>query len=322
MASSTSSTTSSTSSVASNAMDGGKQIETGLVDFVPHPPSRMDAYAYLEEPMEMKFGSFHFRVGKEGSHRLMIPNPSGSSAVDSDFSGSSSSFGSGDDEISPSNFTKPASSGKLADIFGSMSFGSPADSNISSDSESVDSFDFIDKSTSTREVFADLYDGVTDLEEEDGIPIYHQVCAIGDSSRQEDETSEAFDDLGNPYIDPADLTRGLGTKYIGTTPREKRQLPQAAWDRASRAMNGTELMTTTATAEELQAYQYKLSRAGRELEKQRIILEQRKAAASASSARRAEQSRQSGTSDNHRAARTRGRSRLAHIPENEREHLI
>ncbi|KAK1646535.1 hypothetical protein QYE76_064340 [Lolium multiflorum] len=146
----------------------------------------------------------------------------------------------GDEEISPSSFTKPASSGKLADIFGSMSFGSSADSNISSDSESVDRFNFIDRSTSIREVFPDLYDGVTDPKEEDEIPIYHQVCAIGDSSRQEDDTSEAFDDLGNPYIDPADLTRGLGTKYIGTDPRQKLQLPQAAWDRASRAMDGTE----------------------------------------------------------------------------------
>ena len=54
-----------------------------------------------------------------------------------------------------------------------------------------------------------------------------------------------------------------------------------------------------------------------------MILQQRKAASSASSRRRAEQSRQSGTSgDNHRAARDRGRSRLQHIPEGEREHLI
>jgi hypothetical protein len=56
--------TSSTSSVGSNAMDRGKRIETDLVDFVPHPPSRVDAYAYLEEPMEMTFGRFHFRVRK------------------------------------------------------------------------------------------------------------------------------------------------------------------------------------------------------------------------------------------------------------------
>jgi hypothetical protein len=45
------------------------------------------------------------------------------------------------------------------------------------------------------------------------------------------------------------------------------QLPQAAWDRAAKALDGTEPMNTTATAEELQAYQYKLARAGRELEK-------------------------------------------------------
>jgi hypothetical protein len=129
--------------------------------------------------------------------------------------------------------------------------------------------------------------------------------------------------LGNPYIDPTDLTRGLGSKYIGPTPREKLQLPQVAWDRAARAMNGTEPMTTAATLEEMQAYQYKLARARREIEKENVILEQRKAAASASSMRRAELSRQSATSgDNRRAARDRGRSRLQHIPEHEREYLI
>jgi hypothetical protein len=88
-------------------------------------------------------------------------------------------------------------------------------------------------------------------------------------------------------------------------------------------MNDTDPMTTTATVEELQAYQYRLARAGRELKKQRVILEQRKVVASASSRRRAELSRQSGTSGyNHRAACDRGRSRPAHIPEYEREHLI
>jgi hypothetical protein len=83
---------------------------------------------------------------------------------------------------------------------------------------------------------------------------------------------EAFDDLSNPYIDPADLTRGTGDKYVGSIPREKVQVPQAAWDRAGRDMNGTERMTTTATTEELQAYQYRLARAGHALEKQRKIL--------------------------------------------------
>ena len=86
------------------------------------------------------------------------------------------------------------------------------------------------------------------------------------------------------------------------------QFPQAVWDRVARAIDGTEPMTVTATAEELQAYQYRLTRAGRELEKQTAELNRRKAAASASSRRRAELSRHSGTSEsNHRAARNRAR---------------
>ena len=82
-------------------------------------------------------------------------------------------------------------------------------------------------------------------------------------------------------------------------------------------------MTTSATLQELQAYQYRLARARREIEKAKVVLEQRKAAASASSARRANLSRQSGsTGDSHRAACARGRSRLANVPEHERENLI
>jgi hypothetical protein len=102
------------------------------------------------------------------------------------------------------------------------------------------------------------------------------------------------------------------------------QLPQEVWDRVARAIDGTEPMTTTATAEELQAYQYRLARARRELEKQKVELDRRKAAASESSRRRAELSRQSGTSggDSHRAARNRARSRLQHIPEAEKENLV
>ncbi|KAK1613221.1 hypothetical protein QYE76_036894 [Lolium multiflorum] len=253
--------TSSTSLVASNTMARGKHIETDLADFVPHPPSRVDAYAYLEEPMEMTFGRFHFRVGKEGSHRLKVPISSGSSAANSDTSESSSSFEIGTEEISSPHFTKSTTSGTLVKVFGSMFVGSSADSNISSDSDIIDIFDFIGKSTSVQEVFTNLYDGVTNPDESQASK-YHQVYAIGEPSRPQQETSEAFDDVGNPYVDPADLTRGLGTKYIGPAERQMVQLPQAAWDRAARAMNGTEPMTTTATAEELQAYQYKLARAG------------------------------------------------------------
>jgi hypothetical protein len=82
-------------------------------------------------------------------------------------------------------------------------------------------------------------------------------------------------------------------------------------------------MATTATVEELQAYQYRLARAGRELEKQTEVLNKRREAASASSRRRADLSRHSGTSgDSHREARNRARSRLQNIPEAERENLV
>jgi hypothetical protein len=171
-------TTSSTSSVASNAMDGGKQVKPDLVDFVPHPPARLHAYADLEESMEMTFRSFHFRVGREGSHRLAAPIFSGPLAADSDFSGSSSSIESGDEEASPPSYIKPAAGGELADLLGGMSFGSFTDSDLDSDLESIDSFDFIDISTSIREVFADRYDGVTDPEDENTMAKYHQVYVI------------------------------------------------------------------------------------------------------------------------------------------------
>jgi hypothetical protein len=252
----------------------------------------------------------------------------GPSPVEPDYSGSStSSAESGDEEVSPPRFTKPADGGALADLFSDMTFGSFTETDLSqdSDSESFTNFDFTNTSnyTASRKVFADRYDGVTDPEDENIAAIYHQVYVIEESSLPEDEASEDFDDLGNPYIDPADLTRGIGPKYVGPMLQEKVQLPQAAWDRAQRAMDGTEPMTTTVTPEVLQAYQYKLARAGQELEKQRRVLEARKATASTSRARRAELNRQSRTSgDNHRDGRARGRSRLANVHEHERENLI
>jgi hypothetical protein len=262
-------------------MDRGKQVETDLVDFVPHPPSRLDAYAYLEEPMEMTFGRFHFRVEKEGAYRLEIPISSGLSAVDSDFSNSTSSIESGEEETSSPRFISTRASEKLAKIFSDMSFESSADSDISDDSNSFDSFNFIDRSTTVGKVFTNLYDGVTKPSKAQNSK-YHQIYAIGETSRDQEETSEAFDELGNPYVDPSDLRRGLGNKYVGPTPRIRVQLPQAAWDRAARAMDGSEPMATTATTEELQAYQYRLARAGRELEKQTGALNRRREAASAS----------------------------------------
>ncbi|KAK1652597.1 hypothetical protein QYE76_070402 [Lolium multiflorum] len=93
---------------------------------------------------------------------------------------------------------------KLAKIFSDMSFESSADSYISDGSNSVDSYDFIDKSTTVGKVFANLHDGVTkpniDLSTK-----YHQIYVIGEPSHDQEETSEAFGDLGNPYVDPSDL---------------------------------------------------------------------------------------------------------------------
>ncbi|KAK1611710.1 hypothetical protein QYE76_035383 [Lolium multiflorum] len=126
-------------------MDRGKQIAAGLVDFVPHPPSRLDAYAYLVEPMEMTFGRFHFRVEKEGSYRVEIPISSGSSAVDSDFSSYASSTES-EEETSATRYVSTRAREELAKIFSDMSFESSADSYISDGSSDVDSYDFIDKS--------------------------------------------------------------------------------------------------------------------------------------------------------------------------------
>ncbi|KAK1695554.1 hypothetical protein QYE76_012251 [Lolium multiflorum] len=130
---------SSTSSTASNTMDRGNKGKTDLFNFIPHPPSRMDACAYLEEPITMTFGEFRFGVNKDGSYRLKVPISSEFSAVDSNFSSS-------DEEFSSPYFIDSKASGKLAKIFSNTSFESSADSFISSDSESVDSFNFIDKS--------------------------------------------------------------------------------------------------------------------------------------------------------------------------------
>ncbi|KAK1607819.1 hypothetical protein QYE76_031492 [Lolium multiflorum] len=99
----------------------------------------MDACAYLEEPIVMTFGEFRFGVNKEGSYRLEVPISSEFSAVDSNFSSS-------DEEFSSTYFVDNKASGKLAKIFSNTSFESSADSFISSDSDSVDSFNFIDKS--------------------------------------------------------------------------------------------------------------------------------------------------------------------------------
>ncbi|KAK1679558.1 hypothetical protein QYE76_040406 [Lolium multiflorum] len=105
----------------------------------------MDACAYLEEPIVMTFGEFRFGVNKEGSYRLEIPISSEFSAVDSNFSSSDEEF------LSP-RFVDTKANGKLAKIFSDASFESSADSFISSDSDNIDSFNFIDKSAAIGKI--------------------------------------------------------------------------------------------------------------------------------------------------------------------------
>ena len=147
--------------------------------------------------MEMTFRKFRFCVEKEGSYRLEVPTSSGLSAVGSDFS-------SGEEEISSPQLISSMTSEKLAKIFSDMSFESSADSGISSDSDSMDSFNFIDRSIAVGKVFTNLYDGVTNPDKSQNSK-YHQIYAIEETNRAEPETSEAFDGAGNPYVDPADL---------------------------------------------------------------------------------------------------------------------
>ncbi|KAK1696206.1 hypothetical protein QYE76_012903 [Lolium multiflorum] len=134
-------------------------------------------------PLGVPNGRVHLRisVNKEGSYRLEVPIPSEFSAVDSDFSSS-------DKEFSSPRFIDTKASGKLAKLFSDTSFESYADSFISSDSDSVDSFNFIDKSAAIGKVFTNLYDGVTNPDKNQ-YSKYHQICAIEEAGRAEPETS-------------------------------------------------------------------------------------------------------------------------------------
>ena len=96
------------------------------------------------------------------------------------------------------------------------------------------------------------------------------------SGHEEVEESEAFDSMGNPLVDPEDLTRGAGRRNQGAEEREKIHISVAAWDKARDAMSGTTPMTADATREELMAYQYLLHRARREIAKMKTQLDAEK----------------------------------------------
>jgi hypothetical protein len=176
MASSTSS-----SSEASNTMDGGKHIQFGPVNFVPHPLTHLHAYANLEKAMEMMFGSFLFLVGREGSHRFSALIFLGPLAVEPDQSGSSaSSVESDDEEVSPSRFTKPADSGKLADLFGGMTFGSqkPIYTKIASSGASPTSTSPTHSNPPIVERSSPIYTTVSPILSSTIVPLQHIIRSV------------------------------------------------------------------------------------------------------------------------------------------------
>jgi hypothetical protein len=87
-------------------------------------------------------------------------------------------------------------------------------------------------------------------------------------------------------------------------------------------MSGVEPMTIHATPEALQAYQYRLARTRLELEKMQQKLDERKAAADASSKRKNNLSRRLGSSANNGEGHRRSRARFENIPEVELENPI
>jgi hypothetical protein len=203
--------TSPTSSLAAgNIMEGGKQVQPDVVDFVPHDPACVHAYAHMKNSMEMMFGSFRFLVRKEGFHRLSVLIFSAPFAAKSNFLGSPTTSVESGGEVSQPRCIKPAHGGVLEDLFGDMTFGSFTGSDRDSDPESCSNFNSISDNNSTysREVFADRYDGATDPESDESFMIEtHQICIITGANCEANEESKSFDELSNRTSTPK-ISRG------------------------------------------------------------------------------------------------------------------
>ena len=150
MISMASASSSAASSVSSNSTGGGKQIQSGFVDFQPYPAVRLHLWADQKEEMDLTFGGHRFLFGAEGSYRFLAPDFSGPSAKDLESPKSSAPLTDSTCERSPPpNYIKPVESGGLVELFDKITFGS--------NHGSVNNIN----STPSKEVFADPSDSVT-----------------------------------------------------------------------------------------------------------------------------------------------------------------
>ena len=130
-------------------MGGGKQIQSGFVDFQPYPYARLQLWADQKEVMDLTFGDHRFLFGAEGSHCLLASDFLGPSAKDHESPKPSAPLINSTGEGSPPpNYIKSVESGGLVEIFDKIAFGS-----------NHGSIDNINPTQS--KVFADPSDGVT-----------------------------------------------------------------------------------------------------------------------------------------------------------------
>ena len=118
-------------------MGGGKQIQSGFVDFQPYLFARLHLWADPKEEMDLTFGSHRFLFGAEGAYRFLAPDFSGPSAKGHEAPESSAP---------PSNYIKPIKSGGSADKIAA-----------GPDRGSIDNINL----TQSEKVLADPSDGVT-----------------------------------------------------------------------------------------------------------------------------------------------------------------
>jgi hypothetical protein len=298
--------------------------------------------------MDVTFGSYRFVIDKEGSYRFSIPIFSGAVPASPSNSGSLASCGeSSEEEISTPSFgalikkssgrsnlpqteqgehekakrvhqVKVRSSKGVLNNFleciprNSAWLATPEIEEEPPRENGQEMDDGVDSGTHTQHL-------LNSITTNDPTLVSHQILVIQNNETTASEASELFEENGNPIVDLTNLNRGMGPKYETNPPRVRSTLSPAAWARANQALTGELPLNAQSTAEELTAYQYRLARAAREMQKQKEELDKRKVAADNSSKRRAGLSAMSGTSHNNGQPRGhKSRPRMPNIPANDR----